>query len=240
MRHVIEAQLFAIALAATVVGVTAAGSATDAPSAQAALARLTAGNQRFAADVAAEQPIDRTRRGALATGQAPFAIVLSCADSRVPPETIFNVGLGDVFVVRAAGAVMDRAVLASVEHGAAHLRAPLLVVMGHEFCETVTAAIETTSSLGPNLDFLLQAIKPAVDRTAKTPATERLKAAVMANVEQVVNDGLGKSAILSRLVGSGQLTVVGAYYELESGTVTFSQPVSATSVGHTTGKAQPR
>lgn len=208
--------------------------AADGPSAPEALARLKAGNERFASDVSTGQPIGTARRAELAKGQAPYAIVLSCADSRVPPEIIFNAGLGDVFVVRSAGQVIDQSVLASVEYGAEHLHAPVLVVMGHEFCGAVKAAIETTTSLGPNLDFLLKAIKPAVSRTANTPAQDRLKAAVMANVEQVVNDALAKSAILKHMVQGGELTIVGAFYEIESGRVAFSQPIGAPSGAHAT------
>jgi carbonic anhydrase len=206
----------------------------DAPSASDVVARLKAGNERFAADASSPPPIDHGRRAVLAKGQSPFATVLSCADSRVPPEIVFNTGLGDLFVVRAAGEVVDRSVLASVEYAAEHLHSPVLVVMGHEFCGAVTAAIETKTSLGPNLDFLVKAIKPAVARTANAPEKERLKAAILANVEESVNASLSQSAILRHLVESGALTIVGAYYELESGRVTFSQPIGAPAIAHAT------
>jgi carbonic anhydrase len=208
--------------------------ATDAPSAADVLARLKAGNERFATDASSPPPVDHGRRAVLAKGQAPFATVLSCADSRVPPEIVFNTGLGDLFVVRAAGEVVDHSVLASVEYALEHLHTPVLVVMGHEFCGAVTAAIETKTSLGPNLDFLLKAIKPAVTRTANVPEKERLKAAILANVEVSVNDALAQSTILRHLVESGTVTIFGAYYELESGRVTFSQPISAPSATHAT------
>ena len=132
-----------------------------------ALERLKAGNARFVKDPASQLPIDEEKRQAQAKGQSPFAIVLSCADSRVPPEVIFNVGLGEVFVVRTAGEVIDKAVLASIEYGAEHLKTPLLVVMGHETCGAVKTAVETkpgAPSMGPNLDALIGAIKPAFDR----------------------------------------------------------------------------
>jgi len=214
--------------------------AADAPSASEVLARLKAGNERFATDASSLPPIDHGRRAVLSTGQSPFATVLSCADSRVPPEIVFNTGLGDLFVVRAAGEVVDRSVLASVEYAAEHLHSPVLVVMGHEFCGAVTAAIETKTSLGPNLDFLVKAITPAVARTKNAPEQERLKAAILANVEQSVNDALAQSEILRDLVESGAVTIVGAYYELESGRVTFSQPIGTPSGAPVTSQEQSR
>lgn len=199
-----------------------------------ALARLKAGNARFASDASSPQSIDRARRVVLAGGQAPFATVLSCADSRVPPEIVFNTGLGDLFVVRAAGEVVDRSVLASVEYAVEHVHTPLLVVMGHEFCGAVKAAIETKTSLGPNLDYLLKAIKPAIDRAADAPEKERLKSAILANVEVSINDALGKSEILRHAAATGVVMVVAGYYELESGRVTFSQPVRPEAIAHVT------
>ena len=187
------------------------------------------GNATFVASPDSPLPISASRRAALATGQSPFAMVLSCADSRVPPEVIFHVGLGDLFVVRSAGHVADRAVLASLEYGAEHLKTPLLVVMGHEFCGAVKAAIETPAgvSMGPNLDFLLKAIQPSVARTASTPEKQRLRAAVLDNVEEQINDLVKDSAILRHLTETGALTIVGAYYELSSGRVLFSDVIDA-------------
>jgi carbonic anhydrase len=196
-----------------------------------ALARLKAGNARFVAGSAEAPPIGGPRRTELVAGQHPFAIVLSCADSRVPPEHIFNVGLGDLFVVRTAGEVTDKAVLASVEYAAEHLHVPLLVVMGHGACGAVKAASEShKESLGPNLDYLVRAIHPAVEHAKEAPVDARLRAAILANVEQVINDTLAKSAILGEAVEKGHLQVVGAYYDLGPGTVTFTRPITAESL----------
>jgi carbonic anhydrase len=192
------------------------------------LERLKAGNERFVKDAAAAMPITAEKRIALAKGQAPFAIVLSCADSRVPPEVIFNAGLGDLFIVRTAGEVADKAVLASVEYGAEHLNAPLLVVMGHDSCGAVKAAIETkpgAASMGPNLDALIAAIKPGFARMKAPPELENLRDAILANVEQVINDLFTKSTIIKHLVDGGKLQAVGAYYEFASGRVRFSESV---------------
>ena len=194
-----------------------------------ALDRLKAGNARFVRDASAPLPIDEAKRQAQIKGQAPFAAVLSCADSRVPPEVIFNAGLGEIFVVRTAGGVADKAVLASVEYAAEHLNVPLLVVMGHDTCGAVKTAVEGKvggPSMGPNLDALVGAIRPAFDRMSVPADSEHLREAVLANVEQVVNDILSKSAIVKHLVGTGKLQAVGAYYEFATGRVRFSEPVA--------------
>jgi carbonic anhydrase len=196
------------------------------PTGAEALARLKAGNDRFAHDAAQGQPIGHDRRAVLAKGQSPFASILSCADSRVPPEIVFNQGLGDLFVVRAAGEVADRSVIASLEYGVEHLHTSLLVVLGHEMCGAVKAASESTGhgSLGPNLDYLLKAIQPAVARAASAPEQQRLKTAILANVDQQIQDTLQASTLLRTHVEEHKLTIVGAYYELESGQVTFGEP----------------
>ncbi len=193
-----------------------------------ALVRLKEGNERFASDVTADLHIDAARRTELVAGQAPYALVLSCADSRVPPEIVFNTGLGELFVVRSAGEVLDRSILASLEYGAEHLKSPLLVVMGHEFCGAVKAAKERKpgTSMGPNLDFLLKQIQPAVARADKALFDEPLRAAVLANVELIVSDLQVQSPILHTLVQRGRLQIVGAFYELSTGRVSFSNVVA--------------
>lgn len=207
----------------------ASGSAQVEKSPASGIDRLTAGNQRFVSDPATPLPVDVEKRKALVTGQTPFAMVLSCADSRVPPEMIFNVGLGDLFVIRTAGQVTDKAVLASIEYAAEHLNVPLLVIMGHDSCGAVKAAIETKAgapSMGPNLDALIGAIKPAFDRMMTPADLGHLREAVLANVEEVANDILTSSVVVKHLVGTGKLQMVGAFYELDTGRVRFSKPVS--------------
>jgi carbonic anhydrase len=193
-----------------------------------ALERLKDGNERFVSDVTADLHIDAARRAELVAGQAPYALILSCADSRVPPEIVFNTGLGELFVVRSAGEVLDRSVLASLEYGAEHLKSPLLVVMGHEFCGAVKAAKERKPgvSVGPNLDFLLKQIQPAVARADKALFDEPLRAAVLANVELIVSELQVQSPILHTLVERGRLQIVGAFYELSTGRVSFSTVVA--------------
>jgi carbonic anhydrase len=216
--------LASAALAVSVSPVDADGSA---PSGLDSLTRLKAGNAQFVSNPEDAVSIAPGRRSALAQGQAPFATILSCADSRVPPEIVFHAGLGELFVVRAAGNVTDHAILASVEYAAEHLHTPLVVVMGHESCGAVKAAVETpaSTSLGPNLDYLLKAIRPSVAATKDRPAAGRLRAAILENVEETLNDMVQSSAILNEAGRTGHVTFVGAYYELGSGKVYFSEPV---------------
>jgi carbonic anhydrase len=190
-----------------------------------ALGRLKAGNDRFVKNASSPVSLSQPTREALAKGQAPYAMVLSCADSRVPPEYIFNAGLGELFVIRAAGEVVDRSVMASLEYGAEHLKIPLLVVLGHESCGAVKAVVDNATVHGPNLQYLVSAIRAGTSRTHAE--TKDLRGAILANVEQVINDAMGASEILRHVAQSGALQVVGGYYELASGRVIFSEPANA-------------
>jgi carbonic anhydrase len=192
---------------------------------QEALGLLKAGNDRFVRNTSRPVALGVNRRQELAAGQRPIAMVLSCADSRVPPEHVFNVGLGELFVIRTAGEVVDRSILATLEYGAEHLRIPLLVVMGHESCGAVIAAADakgTTSSA--NMAYLLKAIQAA--RRQPKQEREEIKTLILANVEQVVNDAIAGSPLLQNRVETGQLGMVGAYYELVSGRVAFSELIA--------------
>jgi carbonic anhydrase len=239
MRTIALGIMAAVALATT-------ATASDAPAPgvtpAAALERLKAGNERFVDAVSADLRLDAERRAQLVAGQQPYALVLSCADSRVPPEIVFNAGLGELFVVRAAGQVLDRSVLASLEYGGEHLKSPLLVVMGHEFCGAVKAARERkpgAASMGPNLDFLLKQIQPAVTHSEKAIFDEPLRAAILANVAQIVNDLQVQSPLLRGLVERGKLQIVGAFYELSTGRVTFSHTIAGRTVPPQTTRRDP-
>ncbi len=198
------------------------------PIAPTGLARLKAGNAKFVANPAQALPFDAEKRAALVKGQTPFASILTCADSHVPPEIVFHTGVGDLFVARAAGHVADRSVLASLEYAADHLHVPLLVVMGHEMCSAVKSTLDTpvTQSLGPNLDYVLKAIRPAAMRTAGQTGDGRLRAAILENVEDTINELMKSSTLLKHRSESGTLTLVGAYYELATGRVHFSDVVA--------------
>ncbi|GAA4964302.1 carbonic anhydrase [Kineococcus glutinatus] len=188
--------------------------------AAAALEELQRGNARFAAG-AVEHPAQGVdRRAQLAGGQQPFAAVLSCADSRVPPELVFDRGLGELFVVRTAGQVLSPPVLGSLQYGVAHLGVPLLVVLGHSACGAVQATCDAVAAgAGPSgtaIDSLVDAIRPAAERAAAAG----LDAAVRANVEDVVAD-LGGDELLAAAAAAGRLRIVGAVYDLATGEVTF-------------------
>jgi carbonic anhydrase len=206
--------------------------AAEGPTSREALGRLKAGNDRFVKNASSPVSLSAHTREGLAKGQAPFAMVLSCADSRVPPEYVFNAGLGELFVIRAAGEVVDRSVMASLEYGAEHLHIPLLVVLGHESCGAVKAVVEGASVAGPNLQFMVNAIRAGTNRT--TAEKRELRSAILTNVEQVINDAMAGSEILRHLAHTGALQVVGGYYELASGRVTFSEPAhsSTTATPH--------
>lgn len=187
------------------------------------LARLRAGNDRFVKNATAPMPAGAATRQSLLKEQHPFAMVLSCADSRVPPEYIFNTGLGELFVIRAAGEVVDKSVMASLEYGAEHLHIPLLVVMGHESCGAVKAAVESEHGEGPNLEYLVSHIRAGVHFSAAEKV--EMRTAILENVEESINDAMAGSQILRTAATSGHLQIVGAYYELGSGHVEFSEPV---------------
>ena len=175
-----------------------------------ALARLKDGNQRFARDQMAREQQDPKRRKALAAGQAPFAGILSCADSRVVPELAFDAGLGELFVCRVAGNVANASSIASLEYAVAHLGVRLIVVLGHQACGAVGAAMGGGDN-GHNLNHLLAHITPALG-SKNTESVVRKNAKL--NAEQLV----ARSPILSKQKG---LKVVPAYYALPTGKVRF-------------------
>jgi carbonic anhydrase len=198
-----------------------------------ALGLLRAGNDRFVRNASAPASLSVNRRQELAAGQHPAAMVLSCADSRVPPEHVFNVGLGELFVIRTAGEVVDKSILATLEYGAEHLHIPLLVVMGHESCGAVSAAAQAKGdATSANMTYLLKAIQNA--RRQPRHEREEIRDLILANVEQVINDAMTGSRVLQRMVDTGQLGVVGAYYELVSGRVMFSDMVRSGSPARAT------
>lgn len=163
------------------------------------------------------ETIERQRE--LVKGQHPHAEILSCADSRVPPEIIFDQGLGDLFVVRVAGNIATDAELASLEYGAEHLHIPLLVVLGHEHCGAVTAAVEGGKPEG-HLGTLVDFLRPAVDQT-RTMAGDKVENAVRANVQLVVQQLRSSTPILSELVAHNKLKIVGGVYSLDTGKVNW-------------------
>jgi carbonic anhydrase len=189
------------------------------PSADAVWTNLIAGNQRFVAGKPRPRELVSQRRK-LASGQSPNVIILSCSDSRVSPEVIFDQSLGDLFVVRTAGNVADPVALGSIEYAVDHIHSPLLVVMGHQKCGAVSAACSGEKMPSSNLDVIVEKIKPAVTQ-AKTysKGDDLLESAVKENVQQSAKDVLANSEIIRDAVKSGKLKVIEAEYELDSGKV---------------------
>jgi carbonic anhydrase len=187
--------------------------------ADAALAELKSGNAHHVEHSYQHphQTEDRLRQ--LASGQNPHAEILSCSDSRVPPEIIFDRGLGDLFVVRVAGNVAADTELGSLEYGAEHLNIPLLVVLGHQHCGAVTAAVEGGEAEG-HVSALVNLLRPAVEKSRGLPG-DAVENAVKANVEMVVKHLRTSTPILAELVTHGKLRVIGAVYSLDTGKVTW-------------------
>jgi len=191
-------------------------------SAEEAKKLLEEGNKRFVEEELLKKDMGSARREELSTkGQKPFAVIVSCSDSRVPPELIFDQALGDVFVVRVAGNVVDPIAVGSVEYAVEHLKAPYVLVMGHEKCGAVKATVEGGEAPG-SIGSIVEKIKPSVDKAKASGATgeELVEEAVDENVSAVVAE-LEKSPILEEAVKDGKLTIAGAKYHLESGEVTW-------------------
>lgn len=179
---------------------------------------LAAGNQRYVAGKTAPQDFPAQRK-LLTKTQHPKVAVLSCSDSRVPPELVFDQGLGELFVVRSAGEDDDPVALGSLEYAVEHLGSSVIVVMGHQSCGAVTAACSGGKSESKNLDAVLSPI--AVSCTKADPKTpEHIDAAIRDHVHTVAQELLSRSKVLRTAVDEGKLTIVEAYYSLDTGEVT--------------------
>jgi carbonic anhydrase len=183
-----------------------------------ALDKLMTGNQRFVAQRQRNPHHGLARLTEVATGQAPFATILSCADSRVVPEIAFDQGIGDLFVTRVAGNLARADSLASEEYAIAALHTPLLMILGHERCGAVTAALQG-GELPGDIATLVAAIQPAIKAAAAEPG-DPLTNAVKANVRLQVQQLL-RSPVMAAAVQAGTLKVVGGYYDLDSGVVSL-------------------
>jgi carbonic anhydrase len=201
-------------------------AAQKMPSADDVLRELKAGNAHHVAKRYQHPHQTAARQKELAAGQAPHAIILSCADSRVAPEIILDQGLGDLFDVRVAGNVAGDTELASIEYAAEHLHTPLVVVMGHQMCGAVTAAAKGGDAPG-HLPSLLAMIRPAVDQVRSQPG-DLIDHAVRANVEHVVTQIRTSKPVLAELTERKALTVVGAVYSLNTGRVAWLSDGPAT------------
>jgi len=194
-------------------------NAEEKITADSVLAELKTGNSHHVAHryQHPHETLDRQRQ--LVSGQHPHAEVLSCSDSRVPPEIVFDQGLGDLFVIRVAGNVASDTEIGSLEYGAEHLHIPLIVVLGNQSCGAVTAAVQGGPPEG-HLAALLDLIKPALEKT-RGMSGDPVANAVRMNVEMVVKQLRSSTPMLSELVAHGKLRIVGAVYSIETGSVTW-------------------
>src|SRR5881227_1473544 len=185
-----------------------------------AIAKLKEGNARYTSGNMQHPGQTTERRAELTKSQHPFAIILSCSDSRVPPEIVFDQGLGDLFIVRVAGNVLNDEGLGSIEYGVEILGARLIVVLGHQSCGAVDAAMKTIAAKGKapgHIQSLVTAIEPVIDSTPKGDLDTTIKA----NVKHVVDALRSSTPILKARVDSSDVQVIGGYYSLDMGAVTF-------------------
>jgi len=204
------------------IGLTLLGTAHQAESKitpDSVLAELKAGNARHVQHRYLHPHETAARQRELVAEQHPHAEILSCADSRVPPEIIFDQGLGDLFVVRVAGNVATDTEIGSLEYGAAHLHILFLVVLGHENCGAVTAAVQGGEAEG-HIAAIVNLLKPAVEKSGGMPG-DPIANAVRANVQLVVQQLRSSTPVLSELVAQGKLKIVGGVYSLDTGKVTW-------------------
>ena len=181
--------------------------------------KLLDGNKRYVEGKPSHPNQTPERRQHVANGQHPFAVIVSCSDSRVPPEIIFDQGIGDLFVVRVAGNVIDDKGVGSIEYAAEHLHVSVILVLGHERCGAVEAAVKGGEAPG-HIKRLVEAIRPAVENAKGRPG-DLAENAMRGNVKLAVDHLKASKPILEHLVHKGTLSVIGARYDLDDGQVTL-------------------
>lgn len=232
MNFKFAATIGLVALAAGLAFASADNSQSVSP--DEALQKLLDGNKRYLANQMTGG--DQATRASLATSQKPYAIILSCSDSRVPPELLFDKGFGEIFVVRIAGNIPDPVVLGSIEYAVEHLGSPLIMVLGHERCGAVKATVDAKgkSTGSANIDAIVKAIEPNLKQAAKdcdackgeskcaeTKKSEFVECVIDTNAKTVAASLTKKSKILKHLVKEKKIKIVAAKYDLDDGTVTL-------------------
>jgi carbonic anhydrase len=208
--------VMAAGMSATLLQAKLANAAPIAPlTADQALEHLLIGNQRYISRKKMYLNQTQSRLQEVAQGQHPFAVILGCADSRVPPEILFDRGLGDLFVVRVAGNSLNDSTLASIEYAVRNLAVPLVMVLGHERCGAVTAVLEKQELPG-HLSQFAAAILPAIEASAQEEG-DRLDNAVRANIRFVTAQLRASTPVLAERVEAKQIKIVGARYDLDTG-----------------------
>jgi carbonic anhydrase len=198
--------------------------APPAYTADQALARLKSGNARFVGGTARFPTVQKEVLADLARGQQPYATILGCSDSRVPPELVFDAGFGELFIIRVAGNVLGPSIIGTLQYAGTHLHTPLFVVMGHEGCGAVQAAVAWKFDgvrQRSRIELLLENILPALEHLdANLPPEALMKAAVEANVRWTIRTILDSPEAKVR-AAEGVMKLVGAVYDLSTGAVRF-------------------
>lgn len=179
------------------------------------LQRLKDGNDRFVADKLDGKLQDSARRDSVTGGQSPYAIILSCADSRVVPELAFDAGIGELFVIRVAGNIANNSSIASIEYAVAHLGSKIIMVLGHQSCGAVTAAAQGGDN-GHNLNHLLSHITPALAAVEEGASVNDI---VKVNAQLTAKELTARSSIIRNAAEAGDIKIVSGYYNLDSGKV---------------------
>ena len=192
--------------------------------AEESLKKLMDGNRRFVSETYDRGDIGPGRRAEISKGQRPFAVIVDCSDSRVVPEFIFDQGLGDLFVIRTAGNIVDDIVIGSVEYAVKHLGVRLVLVLGHDDCGAVKATVAGGKAEG-HIDAILQAIRPAVAVAMQKPGN-LLDNAIAQNVDMVINRLQSAQPILAQALQTGDVRIVGGVYHLKDGSVDWRLPLS--------------
>ena len=181
-----------------------------------AVERLKSGNTNFVNDALNNAFQDSPRRKDVIDGQKPFAVVLTCSDSRVVPELIFDTGIGELFIIRVAGNIANPSSIASIEYAVAHLDVKLIVILGHQNCGAVTAALEGRKN-GENLDHLLNFIQPAITASDRNDVDDVSHVHAKLTADKLINE----SGIIAKTIEDNTLKIIPAYYSLETGQVDF-------------------
>lgn len=226
MNKIVSTTIAALAMITFFFAAAAASGPSAGIGPEAAVARLVEGNNRFALGKTEGPNRGKERVREVATGQHPFAAVVCCSDSRVPPEILFDCGIGDIFIVRTAGHVVDDVALGSIEYAVEHLGVSLVVVLGHEKCGAVDATVKGGKP-GKHIDSLVASIEPAVKQAREAKKGDLLDDSIRANIALTV-EKLEKSApVLVEMHEKGKIRIVGAYYEIDGGAVEFLAPAGA-------------
>ena len=191
-------------------------------SAEEALEKLVQGNKRFVELEQKHPDEDKKRRKEMLKGQHPFVVILSCSDSRVPPELIFDQGLGDIFEIRNAGNVLDDHVIGSIEYAVMHCGVKLIVIMGHQDCGAIAATLSGVSET-KYIKSLEDSIQPAVEDCKKKGLEVNSDNVVKAHVQQDINELLSQDTELVKYMKEHNVKIVPAYYHLDTGVVDFEK-----------------